>query len=246
MLERAIIMNVKGLIEHMKKHKDALVLFGDNGLKNPPNLDPTILTNKKLVRDADNFWAYYFENLLNDDEASDSQKAIMHMDNKDLLSGIINLTFDDKLEDSKMLINLHGVASEFKCNSCKIMYTKEYVTSFESGIKCEVCGKPLRPNILLTGERYVDDKFNAFKQMVLDTHTLFIVGLDWNEDAIVELIASFGEMKDVRNARESDKRIMVSVGTDEVADMSEIGNFEFLVPGDVNESMNRFIKILER
>ena len=244
MLERTIDMDVKELIEHMKKHKDALVLFGDNGLKNPPDIDPSVLTNKKLIRDADNFWAYYFENVLNNDEMSDAQKVIMHMDKEDLLSGIINLTFDDKLENSKMLINLHGVASEFKCNSCKIMYSKEYVTSFESGIKCEVCGKPLRPNILLTGERYIDDKFNAFKQMVLDTHTLFIVGLDWNEDAVVDLIASYGDMKEVRNMKEADKRILVAVGADDIIDISDIGRFEFLVNGNVNESMKRFSSYL--
>ncbi len=237
-------MDVKELIEHMKKHKDALVLFGDNGLKNPPDIDPSVLTNKKLIRDADNFWAYYFENVLNNDEMSDAQKVIMHMDKEDLLSGIINLTFDDKLENSKMLINLHGVASEFKCNSCKVNYTKEYVTSFESGIKCEICGKALRPNILLTGERYIDDKFNAFKQMVLDTHTLFIVGLDWNEDAVVDLIASYGDMKEVRNMKEADKRILVAVGADDIIDISDIGRFEFLVNGNVNESMKRFSSYL--
>lgn len=239
------VMDVKELIEHMRKYKDTLILFGENGLKTPPNIDSSILTNKNLVREPDKFWSHYFENLLVSDDASDAQKVIMHLDKEGLLSGIINLTFDDKFQNSNMLINIHGLASEFKCSSCKITYTKEYVTSFESGVKCEVCGKPLRPNILLTGERYFEDKFNAFKQMVLNTHTLFIVGLDWNEDAIVELIASFGEMKDMRNLREPDKRIMVSVGADEVADMSEIGNFEFIVHGDVNESMIRFAENLK-
>lgn len=238
-------MNTTELLEHMEKHKDALVLFGEKGLSSSNDIDQEMMSNKTLRRKPDEFWKYYFQNIVTGDVLSDAQKAVIQMDKKGLLSGIINLTFDDKFENSNMLINLHGVCSDFKCTTCKINYTKEYVTSFDSGVKCEVCGKPLRPNILLTGERYVDDKFNAFKQMVLDTHTLFIVGLDWNEDAVVDLIASYGDMKEVRNMKEADQRIMVAVGTDDIIDISDIGRFEFLVSGDVNESMKRFSCLAE-
>ena len=44
--------------------------------------------------------------------------------------------------------------------------------------------------------------------------------------------------------KEADKRILVAVGADDIIGISDIGRFEFLVNGNVNESMKRFSSYL--
>lgn len=237
-------LTVSDLVTHLDKYKDALILIGDKAIVTKGEVDSNILTNKNLRRNPTEFWKHYFEVVFNDPEAdlSPAQKAVAALKNKGFVKDIINLTTDSKLNSLGDVINLHGVSDKFKCTSCKTIFTYDYVqTCPESEIKCEVCGRPLRPTILLNGENYYDDQYNAFKHLLLETHTLFVVGLDWSESPIVNLIADYSDMKQDRNAREEEQRMIVVVGGDDFIDVNEVGLFEFFVSGDVNESMQRLM-----
>lgn len=236
-------LTVSDLVSHLDTYKDALVLIGDKAISTK-EIDVDLLNNKTLRRNPTAFWKHYFENVFLDPNAefSKAQKAVAALKNKGYVKDIINLTVDSKLNGLGDVINLHGVSDKFKCTSCKTIFTYDYVeTCPESEIKCEVCGRPLRPMILLNGENYFDDQYNAFKHLLLETHTLFVVGLDWSESPIVNLIADYSDMKQERNEREEEKRMIVVVGGDDFMDVNEVGLFEFFVPGDVGESMQRLL-----
>lgn len=236
-------LKVSDLVAHLEQYKDALLLIGDKAISTK-EIDSDVLNNKTLRRFPEAFWKHYFENVFIDPngELSQAQKAVAALKNKGYVKDIINLTTDSKLNGLGDIINLHGTSDKFKCTSCKTIFTYDYVeTCPENEIKCEVCGRPLRPSILLNGENYFDDQYNAFKHLLLETHTLFVVGLDWGESPIVNLIADYSDMKQDRNAREEEKRMIVVVGGDDFMDVNEVGMFEFFVPGDVNESMQRLL-----
>lgn len=237
-------LTVQDLVKHLETYKDALLLIGDKAVILKGEADSDILTNKNLRRNPTEFWKHYFEAIYADssEDMSQAQKAVAALKNKDLIRNIVNLTTDSKLNVLGDVINLHGESDKFKCTSCKTIFTDDYVkTCPEGAIECEVCGRPLRPMILLNGENYYDDQYNAFKHLLLETHTLFVVGLDWGETPIVNLIADYAEMKDNRNASEEEQRMVVVVGTDDFINIEEVGQFEFVVPGDVNESMKRLL-----
>lgn len=237
-------LTVADLVKHLETYKDALVLIGDKAIKLRGEIDPDILNNKTLRRNPSEFWKHYFATAFcnPEDELSDAQKAVAALKNKGYIANIINLTHDGKMNVLGDVINLHGTSDKFKCTSCKTIFTYDYVkTCPDNQIECEVCGRPLRPAILFNGENYFDDQYDAFKHLLLETHTLFVIGLDWGESPIVNLIADYAEMKDNRNAVEEDKRMVVVVGEDDFMNVEEVGQFEFFVPGDVNESMKRLL-----
>lgn len=237
-------LTIADLVKHLETYQDALILVGDKAISIHEEADPELLTNKNLRRNAKEFWAHYFKAVFRDPkgELSDAQKAIAHLKNKGYVSNIINLTNDSKFNVLGDVINLHGVSDTFKCTSCKKLYAYEEVKEMpEHELICS-CGRPLRPNILLNGENYFDDQYDAFKHLLLATHTVFVVGLDWGETPVVNLIVDYAEMKENRNASEEEQRMVVIVGTDDFINLEELAPFEFIVPGDVNESMKRLIK----
>lgn len=237
-------LTIQDLVKHLETYKDALVVVGDKAIHLKGEADAAILTNKVLRRDPDTFWKHFFETTFCEPNAplSEAQKAVAALKNKNYVANVINLTHDSKWNALENVINLHGLSDTFKCTSCKTVYSYDEIKAMpDNEFKC-TCGRALRPTILLNGENYFDDPYNAFKHLLLETHTLFVVGLDWGETPIVNLIVDYAEMKENRNASEEEQRMVVIVGTDDFIDIEELAPFEFIVPGDVNESMKRLIK----
>ena len=241
-------LKVKDLFNHLQTYKDAVILFGNKAINKLANdIDAEILTNKVLRRNPVDFWNYYNHTVLNlNKELNDAQLAIKYLTDNDLSSKIINLTTDSRLyyyyllNQKVELINLHGLCTQYKCTKCKKIIDTDRIL-IEPPV-CDICKKPLRPNILLEGENYFDNDFHQMKEWLLNTHTIIGVGIDWAEDPIANLILDYTEMKDQRNKTEQEKRMVVLVGDDEIIkNFDELGNFEFVVHGDVNESMKRLI-----
>lgn len=239
-------LTINDLSTHLATYKDAVILFGNKAINKFANdTDAKILTNKTLIRTPDVFWKYYNENvLIQDEKLNDAQLAIKYLIDKGYSTQLVNLTTDSRLfyyyflNNHIEMINLHGLSTQYKCTKCKTIFEQKYVD--EAGAICEKCGKALRPNILLEGENYFDNDFIKMKEWILNTHTLFCVGIDWGEDPIANLVIDYAEMKDQRNATEQDKRMVVLVGDDEIIkDFDELANFEYVVHGDVCESMKR-------
>lgn len=238
---------IEDLVKHLETYKDALIIIGDNAIHLKGEVNPDILNNKVLRRKPTEFWDHFFENVFchPNNKLSEAQKVITMLKNKGYVANIINLTHDSKLDSLGDVINLHGVSDKFKCTACKTIFTHQYVeTCPKDHIECELCGRPLRPAILFSGENYFDDQYDAFKHLLLATHTVFVVGLDWGETPIVNLIVDYSEMKDQQNAVNNEQRMVVIVGSDDFINLEEIGNFEFIVPGDINESMKRLAYLI--
>ncbi len=236
------------LFTHLDKYKDALVIIGDRAIKNQKEIDFDVFNNKTLRRNPNRFWEYYHENVMDETEdLTDAQKSVVVLKNKQYVKDVVNLTYDSKLGMlGENIINLHGRDDEFKCTACQITYPYPAIKDLAyDNIKCEICGKPLRPNVLFNKENYNDDKYHKFKELLLETHTVFAVGVDYNEAPILNLIKDYIEMKETKNLQdENEQRMVVLVDIEEDFE-EEIAESEFIVHGDPNESMKRLVALIK-
>lgn len=241
-------LTVKDLFNQMETYKDTVFIVGDKLInRDTSNLNSDILNNKTLRRDPNSFWNYYLNHVvINPDKLNHTGASVIKLlINQGYGQKLVNLTHDDYSYGAKDIINLHGHANHYKCSKCKIEYTQQYINSCPiEQIVCEVCGKPLRPTLLLDGEKYFQTDFDLAKEWLLNTHTVFAAGIDWGETPIVNLLADYANMKETRNRIEKDKRMIVIVGEDELTpNMDDIALFDFVVKGNINEALLRLIAL---
>jgi NAD-dependent SIR2 family protein deacetylase len=148
------------------------------------------------------------------------------------------------------MLNLHGTSLTYRCQNpkCKIEYTHHYVTSSDGIPTCEVCGRELKPNLLLVGDNYDDNEFHAMKLKMVDTHTLILIGFDFTEEPLTEILASFCDIKLLNKStgKPEDVKMLVTVhepGTH--INEEDIGFFEFWVEDDCGEATGRLLKAFE-
>lgn len=250
-------LTVQDLVAHMKKYNDALVVMGPgSGLQlNKP--DRAMLEEnysaKVLRREPEKFWPFFKEHIFIDpaeNNPTPAQEGINTLRDLGVIGKIISQTTDGAWEwhyGAENVIELHGNCVDFVCMNpgCKIHYGTQYVMSLEQPVPtCEVCGKNLRPNILLFGEKYREDRYDSMKQVFLNTHTLILVGADFTEDPVMELVAGFVDMKTMINSQSTDnQRMAVVISPPDNYDVNEeIGFFEFIVRGDTNAATERLVK----
>lgn len=230
------------LIGHMRKFQNAVVIVGPKVLKRQmtdEELDKCEehLTNRMLRREPEKFWDFYRNTFLTEDlKEQDADLAIKALYEKGLIKRIYTQNMAPILQVPATY--LHGRDDDYKCTKCQIRYPDEYANMMEIPV-CEVCGKGLRPNILFVGENYDDDVYHQLKEDLVSTNTLFLVGFDYDETPIADLVFQFAQNKDMKNSLNDPEQMtmIISVGGADLYDIEEHGNFEFYVKGDVNESM---------
>jgi NAD-dependent SIR2 family protein deacetylase len=248
-------LTVNDLVNHMQKHKDAVVIFGPAaGItnENVPTREQMekFYTHKSLKRTPEKFWELFSNNIYVNPETEPTQamRSISTLDLMGLTGAIVDQTTSGIYRlryRSSNLIELHGDSAIFSCSSCKIEYPYMYYESVNTPCpNCEVCGKPLCPDVLLFGEKYKDERYEALKHHLSVTHTVILVGMDYLEDPIVSLISDYAAIKSaaIESGIEDDKRMLVVIGTPEDYDPNEmIGFCEFIVKDDPNAAMARLM-----
>ena len=238
---------INDLTNHIKKHNDAVIIVGP-GI-NPIESDYSVddfnknYTRKTLVRNPFTAWKFYFDNLqvkLNNSKAYELIEQINS-----------SLVLDQNTNGSISAAYLHGHVNLFKCQKCKVVYPSAGVdisiTETEVNADCELCGGILRPTILLSGERYDQILFDDFKSKLLNTHTLILIGMDYTEESLLNLIADYGDMKSQLNAdgNPENERALIAIQSDEEEfDPNELAFCEFLVKGDITDSLKRLVDVL--
>lgn len=231
---------IQELINHLKTHKDAVIIIGP-GLNSEEVKYTTDEFNenynrKNLKRDPKRLWDFFNDKIrgpLSDKKGYDLVNQIDHA-----------LILDQNINGSTAASYLHGHVNIFMCQKCKTLYTQEYVYSHDPyEVCCETCEGTIRPTVLLSGERYNQGIFDEFKEALLNAHTVILVGIDYTEDAILNLIADYGDMKAQLNAEGKDTRCLVAIQSiEEEFNPNEITYFEFLVKDDIDSSLGRLLK----
>ena len=234
------------LTAHIKKHNDAVIIIGPGINPNKPKYDTDEFNakynRKNLKRNYDELIKFYIDNIhseINTSKSYDLIKAINH-----------SLLLDQNVNGSITASYLHGHVNIFKCQKCNNIYplegielnTEEYTVS-----DCECCGSKLRPSVLLSAERYNQEIFDEFKEKLLDTHTLILIGMDYSEAPLLNLIADYGDMRSQLNAEgneDNERCIVVIQSKEEEFNPNEITFCEFLVKDDIENALTRLVGAL--
>lgn len=220
----------------MKKHSDAVVIVGP-GIGIPRTEKPTKeeleenYTAKTLRREPEKFWPFFRKYIFTDpntSEATQGMRSIKEMSKLGLISTIVTqntdgLFYELGLED---VIHLHG--HTYRYSAGKKTYDAYDLVNQNEEVPVNEDGKPYRPKVLLHGENYKQDDFDNFKTALINTHTLIVVGLDYSEETIVNLIADYVEIKNTANALAEDyeKKAVVAIGPSPYDLNKEIGYFD--------------------
>lgn len=254
-------MKIDQLKDHLNKYKDGIVLIGPGAVKSihssDPEQDRLVLTNKVLRREPDKFWDYFSKNVyvdLNNTSLTESLKAIEMLYTLGYVSKVVTLTTDGMLATKSNIavedtIPLHGTCQVVTCTGCKTIYPTAAFINAEGKMeehKCELCGKSLKPNMLMFGETYNDQAYQDLIAALNNTHTVFTIGLDYTETPIVELIASYCDLKSAQADQGQEKIIISVVEKDLDMDLNnQIGFHEFLVKDECDNAMERFLQAVK-
>ena len=198
---------VKDLVEHLNKYKDAVIIVGPGALAPQDKNNYSVeefnenYNRKALVREPEKMWDFFNNKMRKDisEETLNTYRAIKNFN--EITSLIIDQNTNAPMMSKKA--DLHGSLHNFKCNKCKVSYTADYVYGVEEGhtTECEVCGGTIRPTVLLSGERYDNAMFLEIQEKIKASHTVILVGMDYTEESLMQLIAEYGDIKSFINAK---------------------------------------------
>lgn len=203
---------INDLIKNLKKNKDAVIIVGDKAVKElelyPINEESKkMLNKKKMVKEPENFWKHYKENIAINKPVGQSEAELIELSRTGVIKTTIDLNYSgvfNKNQISSELIQLKGDKHFARCMSCEKIYpiTDEMLNTL-SLLKCECKGK-IAPSIVMFGEKYLQKNTQAVKNAIfkeedgkveLNTHCLIFVGVDFEEDYIHDLIESYNAIK---------------------------------------------------
>lgn len=236
---------ISELVSHIKKHNDAVIIIGGGINPDKPTYDIETFNReynrKNLKRNPTALWSFYANNINSNINDCESYKLIEKINNSMIL--------DQNTNGSIPASYLHGHVDLFKCQKCKVVFPIEGLVLDPSNNitpgECECCGGQLRPTVLLSEERYDQLLFDDFKDKLLNTHTLILIGMDYTEAPLLNLIADYGDMKSQLNAEgnpDNERAIVAIQSEDEEFDPNYLAFCEFLVKGDIEKSIKKLVE----
>lgn len=243
-------LTLKDLTDHMKKFNDATIVIGPGAAQyiEPASKEEleSLLTHKAFRRTPNKFWPFYREHILVNSETTQANSTyhdVAFLQKLGVVKNVVTQNTDGLLAsecDVKNLIELHGSTQHYTCIKCKCHYSEQFIADFPDEPRCEVCGGQVRPNIIFFGENYKDDVYHEMKVALMSTHTLILIGVDYSEDPLFNLVDQYCEFKSM--VTEDDKKMLVAIGTPEGLDLNEaLGFFEFIVKDDCAAAISRLV-----
>ncbi len=237
---------VQDLLRHMYDHKDATVIVGPAAAKyitpaSDEDMDK-LYTHKSLRRTPEKFWEFYKEFIYIDPNHKPTlaYTNIGKLCKLGYIGAVISQNTDPILKKCvpNNLIQIHGSTDTVSCIKCK---KQQAINKF---CICEDCNGPVRPDVLLFGENYKQENFDAMGHHILNTHTLILIGVDFNEEPIANLIEKFCDLKEAANEspNKKDHRLAVIIGELPFGyDPIVQKDFEFIVKDEPDEATKRLI-----
>ena len=200
------------LLNHLKEHKDAVIILGPDILGDIDAFQITEETyehynRKKMVKQPQEFWKYYSDNIMN--PLAVTNKMTMQ------LNAFLNMNIHSSVIDTNIIktivqevISPNGKNNILECVKChktfdaNSMFTQ--LQNQEKVLKCE-CGGNIKPTVLYHGEKYSTPLYEKVKNAIfieedgkpkLNTHTLIFIGVDFTDSLVSELIDSYDALKD--------------------------------------------------
>lgn len=236
---------INDLKEHLEKYKDAIIIIGPGILSKDNKPKYTIeefnenYNRKNLSRNPKILWDFFFDKIYNelDEESLSSYEALKFL--VPLSSTIIDQNPNSPYSLTQAIL-LHGKQDIYMCQKCKTIYVPESVS--EDHV-CELCGKTIRPSVLLSGERYSNEEFHRIKEEFNKTHSLILIGMDYCESSLLDLIGDYDNKRaleqDLSKDAEEERIIVAIQEPEEDFNPNELAFCQFLVKDNIKDALVR-------
>lgn len=265
---------IKDLINHLKKHKDAVLIIGEKiapelNIKNIGDIEgQNVFNRKSWTKSPKDFWNYYLNNIyFNLNEAANIPLPSIYKKIDELLSlNIIKKVYSVNTHGlCKKAINIKGTGEGFKCSRCGELHTKEELEEYRNNsleksidltlekilhiIPCKNCSsKKIRPTCLMYGENYMYEEMkDLLSEVFLDKEDKTTLP---NTHTIIYLGVDMeedfiGELYDnYVLIREKEEEECFNVMITDSGNTVALFEPEFATSQDIEDSLDRLITLL--
>lgn len=134
-------------------------------------------------RDPARFWSYYRPRFhaLADKRPNPAHAALAELERRGLLDGVITQNIDrlHRAAGSEKVIEVHGSIATSSCIDCGSSYPIDAVEALfdEEGVaRCEVCGGPVKPDVVLFGELLPEAEMARAQALAAQADLMICVG----------------------------------------------------------------------
>ncbi len=187
--------NVDKFID-MVRHSDNIVFFGGAGVstesgipdfrsvdglynqkyKYPPE---TILSHSFYVSQPEEFYRFYRDKMLClDAQPNAAHRKLAELEQAGKLKAIVTQNIDGlhQKAGSKNVLELHGSVHRNFCQRCHKFFDAEYMLHSEGVPKCDACGGPVKPDVVLYEEGLDNDVIEQSLYYISHADMLIIGG----------------------------------------------------------------------
>ena len=244
------------LLEHLVKHKDAIIVLGPDILEDSNYFaisDETYeyYNRKAMIKKPNEFWKYYSDNIMAPLAITNkTTKEINNFLSMGLHSCVLDTNIVKTIAPNFEVISPNGKNNILQC----VKYQKEYdahsmfnqLQNQDKVLKCD-CGGNIKPTVLYHGEKYSTPVYQSVKNAIfteengkpeLITHTLIFIGVDFTDSLVSELIDSYDALKDY------DHFTVIITDKKNREDIIYY-NPEFGVTDDLDQAIKRLMKLVK-
>ena len=237
--------SVEFLIEHMNHYNNTVVILGQDVISHQgltvddgseeDNVIKNNFNRRTLVKFPEQFWGIYNNIIAGEEEDSFVYPIVESLKAKTIYNQSIS-------SDSKYdFININGHVSDNICTKCKKKFSQDEMKDIYA---CDICNVPIYPSTLLRFKKTRELKAEI-EESIVKANTIFLIGVDLRDKDIRDAINKYMELK--KNQGENAKRLLIVIEEESpMFNVEELGFVEYLIRGNIDETMNRFNKVFTK
>lgn len=139
----------------------------------------TILSHTFYRRNTGEFYRFYRNKMLfTDAKPNAAHKKLAELEQAGKLRAVITQNIDGlhQAAGSKTVLELHGSVLRNYCESCGQFHDVSYILETEGVPKCQKCGGPVKPDVVLYEEGLDQKTINAAVRYIHEADVLIIGG----------------------------------------------------------------------
>ena len=216
-----------------------------------------IYTRKAMIKNPNIFWSFYDNIVLKDpEESTETYDLIKELLDMNLIKTVVDFNTDGTLSDVKEnYIPLRGNRNTLYCVKCGKKYDISDVNlNTDKVLMCgdignTNCKGKIKPTVPFYYEGYYPELISELFHEIfkyddedkppvgLNTHTLILIGADFDEDLIDEIIVGFNQFKKQDN-------LTVAMSEGDSMFLNEY-TIDFGTDYDISESLKKLINMLK-
>jgi NAD-dependent deacetylase len=149
-------------------------------------VDPMEVAHIDVFRsDPRRFWSFYGERFstLESKQPNGAHRALVEMEHRGILDGVITQNVDmlHRRAGTRELVEVHGSIATCSCPRCgagiSLQEARARMRAVEDGVpRCEECGEPLKPDVVLFGEYLPEAALTRARQLCEGADVLLCIG----------------------------------------------------------------------